>query len=916
MPRGKRRLIGVLRAVILTLIILAIAGLEMHTLVHDQAVAFLLDASRSTLGLGPEIEEWTRQALRHRRPTDEAAVIVFGSEAMIDMPSTDSPSWNRIESITGADHTDIESALRLAAAILPPTKRRRVVLISDGRETTGDARAAAASLKASGIRVDVIGVDPVKGNDVLVDRLDAPSHVHEGEHYDIGIRLQSNFAGQGKLRVFRGPGLISEMDIAWSEGETSYLARVVAQEPGIHAIRVTIESGEDTVAANNEASAIVTVSGRQRALVVEGSSGVANNVVAALKMAGVDVSVVLAPEAPRTVEGWAQHSFGVLVDVPAHLLSERSMQSLEIAVRDLGRGLVMVGGDDSFGPGGYFRTPVERALPVYMDIRGKGEIPSLGLLLVIDKSGSMSESSYGITKMDLAKEAAIRSTEILGPRDIVGVIAFDSLAKWVVTCQSPADLSRIQDDIASIRAGGGTNIYPGLEMAYEALVGQDTKYKHIILMTDGISATTGDYDALVARMREAGITLSSVAVGDDADVGLLLRLSQNGQGRYYFTNDSASVPKIFTKETILASRNYFVDEQFLPRASWHSPLASGLTLVPALGGYVATTLKEAAQAALESHKGEPVLASWQYGLGRSVAWTSDTRGRWTEDWIMGGQMARLWQNIVGWVAQPPSLEGFSVSTSVRADRAQVTLETHPHLELAEVTCRVVRPDQSISEFRLEHLAPGIYKADMAANTPGAYLLQIVPSSEEGPLGSIGAGLAVQYSPEFRHTGQHQAMLEQIAAAGGGVVLQSAEGSYMRNLRPAYSQRALWPLFLGLACVLLVIEVATRKVQISTEDAKSAAAFLRRLVPAAPEQVYTQDATVSRLIGRKRETGRGLGASQLAAASLAQSRSMPAASEKRGASTEPLPKTAERSQAKAAGIDTERLLSKKRQRQKE
>ncbi|MDP2859631.1 MAG: VWA domain-containing protein, partial [Bacillota bacterium] len=580
----------------------------------------------------------------------------------------------------------------------------------------------------------------------------------------------------------------------------------------------------------------------------------------------------------------------------------------------------------SFGPGGYFRTPVERALPVFMDIRGRGEIPSLGLMLVIDKSGSMSETSAGISKVELAKEAAIRSTEILGPRDVIGVIAFDGEPKWVVEPTTVTDPSRVQDDIATIRAGGGTNIYPALDEAYKALKDQNTKYRHVILLTDGMSASGGDYESLLRDMRQAGITVSTVAVGNDADRRLLERIAKLGEGRYYFSNDTSRIPKIFTKETILASRNYVVEGAFLPRAGWPSPLSKGLDSVPQLGGYIATTAKQTAQTVLESQSGEPVLAAWQYGLGRALAWTSDTRGRWTREWLEAGCFGTLWANIAGWVAQPDTLQGFDSTMNVRGDVAELRVDTDI-TGITGIDARVVGPDGRSLDLAVEPVAPGRFQASFPAGLPGVYIAQITPRSAQGPAGTVLTGVAVPYSPEYKVTGVDRAFLDRLAAAGGGKVLSRPEEAYARDLKPAYATTALGPYLLALACLLLPLEIAARKLYIGREDMQHVRLYLRSLRPArAPAE---DGPPLSHLLGRREEIRKGLDSSPRkglespppAAARLKRSPSGPstASSSPPGVPSPAAPPAAQtRSVAgmavKGGTVDTSRLLARKKDRE--
>ncbi len=902
-------------------IVLALAGTELWTVVRAQTVGFVVDASDSTRPLATEMATWVTSALKERRPDDEASVIVFGQQAAVDVPSTVTPSWQKVESVINSNRTDVESALRLAQAMLPQQKRRRVVLLSDGRQNNGDAVSAARALQESGIRLDVLPVDPARGRDVVVSSLEAPATVNEGERFDLALRLDSSFAGRGMLRVFRDGSVVCESEVSFQAGESLYLLKVNSGTPGLRSFRAVIESAGDTSGSNNEATCLVSVSGRPRALVIAADPASARNLSAALEAAGVEVSVMGPEMAPRSAEGWARYSFVVIAEVPAESLENKSMESLETAVRDLGRGLVMVGGEDSFGPGGYFRTPVERALPVFMDIRGRGEIPSLGLVLVIDKSGSMSETSAGISKVELAKEAAIRSTEVCSPKDVIGVVAFDGEAKWVVKPTTIADSSKVQEDIGTIRAGGGTNIYPALDEAYKALKERETKYKHVILLTDGMSAYGGDYGALLKDMRAAGITVSTVAVGNDADRQLLEHIAKLGEGRYYFSNDSSGIPKIFTKETILASRNYVVEGNFLPRASWPSSLIKGLDTVPRLGGYIATTAKQTAETVLESPSGEPVLAAWQYGLGRALAWTSDTRGRWTRGWLESGDFATLWTNIAGWVAQPETLQGFETTLTVRGDSTELSVDTGVS-GITGVSARIVGPDGKATDVTAEPVAPGQFRANFPSTRPGAYIAQITPQSAQGSAGTVLAGVSVPYSPEYRVTGADRAFLEQLAAAGGGKVLSSPAEAYARDLAPTFATSSLVPYLLALACMLLPLEIAARKLYIGHQDIERVREAAGSLWPSkAPQE---RDVSLSRLLSRREQISKGLDSKGLGSPRAAAGPTAgPAASSaagpvpgRRAPGAEPVPSSPEPSPAIGAeAIDTSRLLARKRNREK-
>jgi len=308
-----------------------------------------------------------------------------------------------------------------------------------------------------------------------------------------------------------------------------------------------------------------------------------------------------------------------------------------------GNGLLVSGGNNSYGLGGYKDTLLEAMLPVNMEAKSKEENPNLGLLLVIDKSGSMSDGQYGMTKLELAKEAAIRTTDNLGVKDSLGIIAFDHKTKWVVEPTKVEDKKYLQNQIATIVPGGGTSILPSLEAAIDRLAKEDVALKHIILLTDGQAERTG-YEPALSRLIREEITLSTVAIGTGADKQLLKYLALEGGGRYYATDVFTDIPSIFTKEAHIAGKKYLNEVTFFPKAITRNPILGGIDALPELEGYVATSMKELGGSILTGPDDDPILATWQYGLGRTMAWTGDMRGFFTSQWLGWKDNQQFWIN--------------------------------------------------------------------------------------------------------------------------------------------------------------------------------------------------------------------------------------------------------------------------------
>jgi uncharacterized membrane protein len=505
-------------------------------------------------------------------------------------------------------------------------------------------------------------------------------------------------------------------------------------------------------------------------------------------------------------------------------LGTNQMENLRSYVHDLGGGLVAVGGPTSYGVGGYFRTPLEAALPVDMEIKDEQRRPSLGIVFIIDHSGSMSSTSGGVEKLELAKEAAARSIELLFPSDRVGVIAFDDAASWVVPMTDLENPAQVTSAIGSIRTGGGTDILAGLQAMAKVLPGDEAKVKHVILLTDGGADPTGIPELVQRLYEENGITLSTVGVGDDA-APFLEDLAALGAGRYHFTNDASSIPSIFTEETTLATRAYIVEETFFPTLVNSSPILTGINEVPQLHGYVASSAKDLAQVILRSDKEDPVLATWQYGLGRSVAFTSDATGHWARDWLGWEGFPAFWVQAVRYTIGSSINSALEMTVESDGEGAQLTLDarepTGEFLNGYQVEVNVVAPDGSTQAVTLNQTAPGRYEAAFHPAEQGVYLIHFSGKARDGQTNDSFAettGWTLSYSPEYQRIESDPDLLLRLATMSGGKVASADPAeAFSHDLKATRASRPIWPGLLVLAALLLPLDVASRRLILTRRD---------------------------------------------------------------------------------------------------
>ena len=810
-----------LRMLLLSLLILALASPSVRHTVNRQAVVFVADLSASADQQRAWVEEFVRQAMEARGRDDRAGVVAIGRDSLVEWPVTGDGGFREFQSDVRTDNTNLADGLRMAAALLPADARRRIVLVSDGQENLGNAVEQARFLQAQGVQVDVVPLEVSSGPEVLVASIDAPSTAGTGERVPFDVTIGSTGRAEGILQVSVDGAVIAARQVVLDAGETRFAFDVGIDRPGFHTLRATVDSSADTRFQNNRADALVNVHGPPTVLVVEDREGAGRNISDALRATSFQVEVRSTALFPESLEELGRYTGIVLVDVPAESLGQSRMEVIRAGVRDLGKGLLVVGGAQSFTMGEYQDTPLEEVLPVTSKVREREEKGKVALGLVIDKSGSMSgPGSDGAPKVEMAKEAARLSLEELETYDLAGVVAFDTNSWWLVPMGeigSEAHLRELQDSIGALVSHGGTNIYAALSTAYQGLASALVPRKHMILLTDGISGS-GDYTGLLLAMKQGEITLSTIAVGMDADVGLLQWLAEEGGGRFYFTDRAWDIPQILTKETRLATRRAIVEEPTTPLVVGSSPvLREAGDNFPTLGGYVTTVPRNSAHVVLVSPRGDPILAQWQHGLGRSVAWTSDSEGRWTSVFNTWKGVPVFWSALVNWT-MPPEETTFQVRGEVEAGMAALVVEGEVQAD-GRLNARIVGPQLDVINIPVEATAPGHFEAEFPANEQGPYMVQVVEEAPGSERRFTAAGLVVPYSPEYRHLEANPHLLERVAAVTNGRVLSSPSEAFGQGLPPAHGHVPMTWWLLMAAVLLLPLDIALRRLNISLNEAK-------------------------------------------------------------------------------------------------
>lgn len=732
--------------------------------------------------------------------------------------------------------SDHAGALRLAEALLDPDTEGRVLLVTDGAASAAertDLVATAEALQRRGVALHTRSALAAARGDVLVAGLHLPAELRVGQTFDVAVDLWSSAPRRLRLAIDKDGApnpLTPGVDVELRGGPQQVKVPVRAGAPGPIVIAARLEAGglpasDNYTQDNDGAAAVGEVRGRPRVLLV-GEGDESGALPRALRADHLQVDAVTAGALPGVAEGLLPYDLVVLSDVPSRHVSGAQQQAIARYVQE-GGGFLMVGGENAFGVGGWGGTTIEEILPVRFEGERQREQPTLALVLVIDKSGSMSSED----RLDLVKEAARSTASTLDPTDEIGVIAFDSRPFTLVRLQPASNRLRISGDIRRLSAGGGTNALPALREAYMQLAGSKAIVKHVILLSDGQSPENG-VAALIGDMRDADITVSAVGVGAGAGKDFLARVAERGRGRYYFSHDGTDVPRIFSRETREVTRNAVVERDLYPRVAKGAQLLRGIDFdrAPGLGGIVPLKLKSLAEPILRTHLGDPLLVRGRRGLGRTAAFASDAKPRWAHRWIAWEGFAKFWSQLARDVMRQGagSIGGATLRVTPGADEGsfRVVVDTDAAAGfLSDLTGEVSVIDPSLPpgteghtlKLPLQLTAPGRYEATVIGVRAGQRLIkaelrdegQTPPRRAAEASGQVSVPYPAELAPE--QLGVDPGWLEQLAPAG-----THAGATDELVTRPGAPQgtrtRPVWPEVLwALALPLLILDLLLRRV---------------------------------------------------------------------------------------------------------
>jgi uncharacterized membrane protein len=882
------------RLAVVALIVLILGGVRFQREHHDLEVMVLKDVSQSTLQvhgypgeqagetLQASINDFLQDASspdKAKRPAkDRIAMISFDQDALIDAMPQERLMLDARAIREPGSGTDVASALQLALATMSRDAMHRLLLITDGNTTAGDLEPALAAVAAAKIPVDVMPLRYDIRNEIMIDRIVAPQLRREGEAFSLDVVMRSTNPADvtGRLTVYHSgeamdldpytEGMQTPMRVTLHPGTNVVHVRVPPQlTSGTHQFKAVIEAenvgietakgrnGEgangggasrpagvaagagDTLLQNNEASASTFVRGKGKILFIDNTREQAGRFLReglAREGIHVDPERTTVDQFPQNLVMLQSYDAVVLSNVPrgAGGLSDDQQKMLASYVHDTGGGLVMIGGDDAFGAGGWQGSRLEEILPVNMDIPAQRQIAKGALVLIVHSCEFDNGNYWG-------EQCALKAAETLSAKDEIGVISFDwggGGSRWDYPLSEKGDGSAVVNAIKKMKVGDMPSFDDSMSVALNGkgsnpgLAKSDAKQKHVIIISDGDPQRPAQL--LLDAYKAAKVTVSTVSVYPHGNSvpPQMKDIADELKGKYYgpINSNFNQLPQIFIKEASVVRRSLIQENAEgipLKQIPSTSDMVKGIEAFPAITGMVLTSRKQSPQIDMPLVAGknnDPVLASWQTGLGRAAVFTSDAHNRWASGWVGSAMYDKFWAQVVRGVARPAISPDFDVQVVQDGDKGKVIVEAldkdAQHLNFLNVRGQVAGPDLKPTDLRLNQVGPGLYETEFDAKETGSYVVSLFYSGQQGQNGWTMAGMSRMSSPELRDLRSNDSVMEEIARRTGGRVLPAFDASKAdlfsrQNVPPSASPLPIWDRLIPLLLGMILVDVATRRI---------------------------------------------------------------------------------------------------------
>ena len=866
--RYRRWFALILRSAVITLVILALAEAQLVRRSDKLSVMFVLDHSLSVSNDQSELmRQYINASIEKQRDdakADRAGVIIFGRDAAIELPPFDDvQQMVNIESLIDREYSDLSGALKLAQASFPHDTANRIVVITDGNENIGNALEQAKGLVDAGIGIDVVPVRAAVRGDVAVEKITLPPDVRKGQPFDLRAVLNNTAPDgrerKGKLQIIRRAGdresMLAEEDVTLPPGKRVFTIRENIELPEFYTYEarfVPAKVGEDTLPQNNLATTFTHVRGSGQVLLIEDfeSKGEYDYLVERLRAMNLEVTV-RSSRPDELFSDLAQlqpFDTVILANVPREHFSDDQIQMLVRNTQNMGSGLIMLGGPNSFGAGGWTNTPLEEAMPVDFQIKSAKVVPVGALALLMHAS----EMANGNHWQKVIAEEAIKA---LGNQDYAGVVHWGNMTgrdEWL--WGAPNGMIRVGTGRKQMLArlntmvpGDMPDFEPSMRMALASFNKlQDAAAKHMIIISDGDPSPPSN--TVLRNLKALKVKVTTVGVGTHGVPlqQVLQRIANTTGGKFYNVTNPNMLPRIYQKEARQIARPLVFEDKagMSPQQQFPHEMIQGIeNVLPPITGFVLTNVKDSplVEVALVNPKpagaeNRTLLASWTYGLGKAVVFTSDAGKRWANAWTDWNHYDKLFSQIVRWSMRPVGDTGkFTIATDVQDGKVQVVVtaldKDDEFLNFLNLGGSVVGPDMKPIDIEMKQTAPGRYVGNFPAKDKGSYFVLLSPGPGRAP---IRAGVNVPYSDEFRDRETNDPLLETLAAmrpklGKPGQIIEVKDppnnvqqhlqkmldyNPFRHDLPKAMSNQDIWPLLVLSACLVFFADVFTRRVNVS------------------------------------------------------------------------------------------------------
>jgi len=826
------------RSLVVVLVACCLARIQKVQRNKDLTVIFLLDRSHSVQELEEQSEKYVHDATRKVPADDRVGLIDFSRNAYLQQLPMKGGYFippGRLPKMPNPDRTDVAAALRLGMAMFPHDTAKRIVLLSDGNDNMGDVLTEARRARADGIPVDVVPLEYEHSNEVFFDRLMVPTHAEPGEQIPLRMILSTKRAVTGTIQIYADGQLLKLPEensrVALQPGENTFFMKLPVGAQGVATFEARFQpdnSSLDTISLNNTARAFTFISGKSRVLILSSNPPYDRPLAEALTSEKVQVDLVGIEDLGEfRILQMMNYSSIVLSNIPAAAFTEDQQKDLARYVRDMGSGLIMTGGDDAFGAGGWIGSPVEEVMPVSFEIKHKRIIPR-GALVIIMHSCEIPRGNYW------GKEMAKKSVDTISSKDYVGILAYTFSPggeNWEVPLSECSNKAAVKAKIDRMQIGDMPDFGRTMEMAYADLTGgiaRDAAQKHMIILSDGDAQPPTQ--SLLRKYKEAKITVSTIGIGWGGHVEekTLRNVAQVTGGKYYSARNPRQLPQIFSKESKVVRRPLIIDEPFQPIiVNSHSELLAGIDggrdALPPLGGMVLTSPKNNPNVIVPvvrmTKDGEdPVLAQWQCELGKSVVFTSGHWPFWGKGWTQWPKFAKFWAQLVRWTMRQEAPANFDTYTKIEGNQGTIVIDAldtdASFLNNLKMKTQVLGPEDLSTPVRFTQVGPGKYEAKFDVEKAGFYLANVQIADGAKNIGTIRTGVPVPFSPEYRDLVPNEALLRRIVETTGGRWLDhGAKGDdvFSHDLPPTEARKAAWEWVLAwLLLPAFLLDVSVRR----------------------------------------------------------------------------------------------------------